>query len=158
MANAMVVSHELATQQSLAIALGRCGCAPIVTSNLQEAVSILERYPVSLVFCSDELPEGGVESFIRQASRPPGGIPVVVVSRQDDWRRYVEFLQIGAFDYVLSPPNGEEIERIARAVLHQTQPVNHAASGVNGRAASRPDQTQVNGDRTSRVGPTEGGC
>jgi two-component system, NtrC family, response regulator HydG len=127
-ANVMVVSHDLVTQQALASALGRCGCAPIMASTLREAVTILKRHPVSLVFCSDDLPEGGVESFIQQASRPPAGIPVVVMSRQDDWKRYVEFLQVGAFDYVLDPPNGEEIERIARTVLDQTQPIKHAAS------------------------------
>lgn len=127
-ADVMVVSHELGAQQALASALGKCGCAPIVTSSLQEAITILKRHPVALVFCSDDLPEGGVESFIRRATRPPGGIPIVVVSRRDDWKRYVEFLQAGAFDYVVIPPNDEEIERIARTVLHQTQPMKHAVS------------------------------
>lgn len=127
-ANVMVVSHELGTQQGLASALGRCGCAPIVTSTLREAVTVLKRHPIALVFCSDDLPERGVESFIRQATRPPGGIPIVVVSRHDDWKRYVEFLQAGAFDYVLFPSAGGEIERIARTVLHQPEPVKHAAS------------------------------
>lgn len=126
--NVMVISHELGTQQVLASALGRCACAPIVTSSLQEAITILKRHPVALVFCSDDLPERNVESFIRQATRPPGGIPVVVVSRRDDWKRYVEFLQAGAFDYVVVPPNHEEIERIARAVLHQAQPMKRAVS------------------------------
>jgi DNA-binding NtrC family response regulator len=127
-ARAMVVSHDLGTQQAVAGALRKCGCAPIVTSTLHEAITILKRHSASLVFCSDDLPEGGVENFIRQASRPPNGIAVVVVSRHDDWKRYVEFLQTGAFDYVLVPPNGDEIERIARTVLHQMEPMKHVVS------------------------------
>ncbi len=115
----MVVSHDLATQQGLAIALGRCNCFPIVATSVQEALAVLNRHPVALVFCSDELPDDGIEDFIRRVSRPPDGTSVVVVSRLDDWKRYTQFLQLGAFDYVLYPPHGHEIERIARAVLHR---------------------------------------
>lgn len=115
----LVVSNELGTQQGLATALANCGCTPIMANSIGEAVSILKRRGVELIFCSDEPPGQGIEEFIRRASRPPGGMKVVVVSRLDDWKRYIDFLQLGAFDYVLYPPNGDEIERVARAVLQR---------------------------------------
>ena len=120
--NVMVVSNLLQTQQAFASFLGRCGIAPILASTVREAQAILSRHPISIIFCSDELPGGGVDAFIRQTSVPPGQVPVVVVSRLDDWGRYLKFLQIGAFDYVLYPSSGNEIERVVRNALSCARP------------------------------------
>ena len=120
--NVMVMSPILETQQAFASFLGRCGIAPILASTVREAQAILSRHPISIIFCSDELPGGGVDAFIRQTSVPPGQVPVVVVSRLDDWGRYLKFLQIGAFDYVLYPSSGNEIERVVRNALSCARP------------------------------------
>jgi DNA-binding NarL/FixJ family response regulator len=56
---------------------------------------------ISLVFCSDELPGGGIDRLIRQCSQLPKRVPLVVVSRFDDWKRYLDFLQASASDYLL---------------------------------------------------------
>ena len=45
-----------------------------------------------------------------------------MVSRFDDWERYLNFLQTGAFDYVLYPPSGTEIERVVRNALSCVRP------------------------------------
>ena len=120
--NVMVVSPIPETQQAFASFLGGCGIAPILASTVREAQAILSRHPISIIFCSDELPGGGVDAFIRQTSVPPGQVPVVVVSRLDDWGRYLKFLQIGAFDYVLYPSSGNEIERVVRNALSCARP------------------------------------
>jgi DNA-binding NtrC family response regulator len=115
--NVMVVSHILEAQQAFASVLDQCGLTPILASTVKEAQTILSCHSISLIFCSDELPGGGIDAFIRQISRPPGRVPLVVVSRFDDWRRYLNFLRAGAFDYVLYPPSGIEIERIVKRAL-----------------------------------------
>ena len=130
--NVMVVSPIPETQQAFASFLGGCGIAPILASTVREAQAILSRHPISIIFCSDELPGGGVDAFIRQTSVPPGQVPVVVVSRLDDWGRYLNFLQTGAFDYVLYPPNGSEIDRVVRNVRGcvGSERANHVASAA----------------------------
>jgi DNA-binding NtrC family response regulator len=115
--NLMVVSHLLEAHQAFASILGSRGIAPILASTAEEAQTILGRHSISLIFCSDELPGGGIDVLIRQTSQPPPRVPVVVVSRFDDWRRYLYFLQAGAFDCVLYPPRRGEIERIVRNLL-----------------------------------------
>ena len=120
--NVMLVSPILETQQAFASVLGQRGIAPILASTVREAQTILSRHSISLIFCSDELPGGGVNAFIRQTSEPPAKVPVVVVSRFDDWERYLNFLQIGAFDYVLYPPSGSEIERVMWNALSCIRP------------------------------------
>jgi len=130
--NVMLVSPALETQQALASALGQRGIAPILAESVGEAQTILSRHPISLIFCSDELPGGGIDAFIRQTSEPPAGVPVVVVSRFDDWNRYLNFLQIGAFDYVLYPPSGSEIERVVQNAMGCVRPerAKHVASAA----------------------------
>jgi DNA-binding NtrC family response regulator len=126
----MVVSDDLGMQQWSASAVGRCGRAPIIASTIQEAEAIVGEISIALIFCSDALPDGSIEAFIRRASRPPHHIPVVLVSRSDDWSRYVHFLQAGAFDCVLYPSNADEIDRVTRAVLFggEVQKLKHAAA------------------------------
>ena len=119
----MVVSPNLEVQQAFAGVLGLWGLAPIVVSSVGEAEEIVNRHPVSLVFYSDEFPEEtGMDSFIRRASRPSNKVPVVVVSRLDDWERFVGFLRRGALDYVLYPLSEVEIARVVKNALGLVQP------------------------------------
>jgi DNA-binding NtrC family response regulator len=120
--NIMIVSPLLETQQAFASALGQRGIAPILASTLTEAQTIVSHHPISLIFCSDELPDGEVDALIRQNSGSHARVPVAVVSRLDDWDRYLNFLQTGAFDYVLYPPNGSEIERVMMNALSCIRP------------------------------------
>jgi DNA-binding NtrC family response regulator len=111
----VVVTHVTEVQQAFASALGPCGVAPILASTVQETLSILSRHPISLIFCSDELAGDGPDVLIRQTSvRAQNRVPVVVISRLDDWERYLDFLHYGAFDYVLYPLSHGEIERVVK--------------------------------------------
>ena len=120
--NIVVVSDSLETQQAFASVLGQWGLAPILAPTACEAEAILNRHHVSLIFCSDELPSDGIDGLIRQTRRPQNKVPVVMVSRLDDWHCYLNFLQLGAFDYILYPPCGNEIERIVKNALGFVQP------------------------------------
>jgi DNA-binding response OmpR family regulator len=115
--NVMVVSGSLETQQAFASILGQWGMAPIIASTTREAETILSRHSISLIFCSDELQGDGVDGLLRYCAQLPCQVPIIVVSRLDDCRHYLNFLQAGAFDYVLYPPNGDEIERVVRNAL-----------------------------------------
>ena len=114
----MVVSPNLEVQQAFAGILGLWGLAPFIASSVGEAEEILNRHPVSLVFYSDEFPEDtGMDGFMRRASRASNKVPVVVVSRLDDWERFVSFLRRGALDYVLYPLSEVEIARVVKNAL-----------------------------------------
>jgi DNA-binding NtrC family response regulator len=110
----MVVSGNPEFQKAFANALGPCGLDPIPGTSIGEATAILNRDPISLIFCSDELAGNGLQDLIREASLPPKKAPVVVVSRFDDCERYLRFLHCGAFDYVLYPLRHAEIEWVVR--------------------------------------------
>jgi DNA-binding NtrC family response regulator len=141
----VVVSNELEIQQSFASNLGFCGLAPVLASTPQEAITILNQHPVSLVFCPDDIPGDEFEDLIRQPWHPANKIPVVVFSRLDDWRRYLNFLHRGAFDYILLPLSQGEIERLVRNTLglRTSEMVCSAADAPSWRAECPEDQASI---------------
>ena len=115
--NAVIVSADLEAQQALANRLDECGLTAISASTVGEAEAILNLGFVSVIVCSDELPDGGFRDIVRRTARTPNKVPVVVFSRFANWERYLSVLRSGAFDYVLYPPMRGEIERVVRNAL-----------------------------------------
>jgi DNA-binding NtrC family response regulator len=62
-----------------------------------------------MVFCEDNLPEGGSREVLRlvRATRPDA--QVIVSSLLGAWEEYLEAMHLGAFDFVAPPYRGDEI-------------------------------------------------
>ena len=114
--NALIVSHELAVQQALAAALAKHDLTTIITSSVADVEEVFSRVSISLVICSDELPGAGVDRVIQLAART-NKVPLIVVSRLDDWGRFLYFLQHGAFDYIVYPLKQGEVDRVVKNAL-----------------------------------------
>jgi DNA-binding NtrC family response regulator len=130
--NILVVSDNVELQQALAHLLDDNGLISRVASTVSEAEAILNHEPVSMVFCSDELPNAGIDRFVPPASEAATRPPVVVVSRFDDWKHYLQFMKRGVFDYVLYPLNGADVERIVKSALSPAlfNKASHAAAAI----------------------------
>ena len=128
--NVMIISQALDVQQAFACVLAKSGIVPIVVSTGSEAEEILKSHILSLIFCSDDLPGDEVEEIVRQKSLRQNRVPTVVVSRSDDWARFVWFLHKGALDYVLYPLNEVEIERVVNNAISllELRSARHAAA------------------------------
>ena len=121
----VVVTEMIEVQQAFASALGPCGLAPIIASTVEDALEIMSSHTISLIFCSDELQGAAPDILIQHRDLQTGErVPVVVVSRHDNWERHLYFLYVGAFDYVLYPLSQTEIDRITRNVMdNPMQPI-----------------------------------
>lgn len=115
--NVMVVSQTLDVQQAFAWGLAKSGIVPILASTRSEAEEILERHPISLIFCSDELPNSGIDCLIRKIKQVTNKVPVVAVSRRGNWDHCLRLLHHGALDVVFYPLNQFEIERVVGNAL-----------------------------------------
>ena len=69
-----------------------------------------------MIFCSDELPNAGMDRLVLQPGQRDK-VPLIVVSRLDDWDRFLHFLQRGAFYYVVYPFQEKEIELVVSAAI-----------------------------------------
>ena len=108
----LVVADNVEVQQAFASALGPSGLAPVIAFTVQEAVAILSRHPISLIFCSDEMPDEEIDRLIQHTMWPWSYVPVVVVSRDGNWERYLESVRNSTFDYLLYPLSQREISRL----------------------------------------------
>jgi DNA-binding NtrC family response regulator len=74
-----------------------------------------------VVLCEDLLPDGDFRAVIGETTRNEGKLPVIVVSRRDDWDSYLAAMSAGAFDYVALPPAPGEVERILYTALSESR-------------------------------------
>jgi DNA-binding response OmpR family regulator len=104
---------------ALARMLVRCGLKPVLSSSVEKARSLLARRPVRLVFCDDELPDGSVGRLLEEIRKAASRIPVVVISRLENWDEYLRAMRLGAFDYISSPIRRAEVERVVTRALEE---------------------------------------
>ena len=80
---------------------------------------MLAREPVQIVFCEAGLIDGTFRDVLRAVRGAGSKVPVVVASRVDDTREYIEAMGLGAFDYIACPYRHSEVERIVSSALRE---------------------------------------
>ncbi len=113
----VIVSTELDIQNGLASHLAECGLTILFASTVYETQMILRNDYVSVIVCSEELPDGSFGDIVGLSKRDICKVPVIVFSPFADWTGYLRIVGAGAFDYVRYPPTGGEIERVVRNAL-----------------------------------------
>jgi len=91
------------------------GLQPLCLTKCSEAEDVLGRQGFHVVLCSDNLLEGDYRNVIGAA----GSTPVVVLSHIAEWGPYLTALKAGAFDYIVYPPDGAEVDRILSSALNE---------------------------------------
>jgi len=98
--------------------VGQCGLKPEIATSTRDAVSLLGSEAVCVAFCQDDLPGDGFKAVLKVAKRV--AVPVVVSSRLADPQRYLEAMELGAFDFICPPYYNAEVRALASAVLHRS--------------------------------------
>jgi CheY-like chemotaxis protein len=93
----------------------------ILASNCEESSRVLGKQPVSMVFCEDRLPGGGLPGVLNEVKLSGTSTPVVVLSRTGDWEEYLAALRLGAFDMVTPPYQRTAIHTVAYNALHESR-------------------------------------
>lgn len=117
----LMVSSNLCIQTTFSDVLAGCGLTVIVAQTSAEADETLRRLRISVVFCSDELLNGGVDQLLLRTLGASKRVPFIGVSRLNDWERCREFLERGALDCVLYPFGKVEVERIVNNATNLAQ-------------------------------------
>jgi DNA-binding NtrC family response regulator len=148
--------------QALSRILVRRGLKPVLAASVEKSRGILAHRPVRLAFCDDELPDGSVGSVLEEIHQSAKRVPVIVISRLENWDEYLRAMRQGAFDYISSPVRRSEVEQVIRRVLDElpapsTPPGNEpnggaGASSSNGR---RQRNASEEGDRESAETPEQ---
>src|SRR5271165_3795674 len=105
---ALVACCECGNRQVLARLVGQVGLKPVIATSSSDAVLV--------AFCQDDLPGDGFKAVLKAAKRL--AVPVVVSSRLADPKRYLESMELGAFDFICTPYYNTEVAALATAMLH----------------------------------------
>lgn len=81
--------------------------------SIAEAREYLSAFPVSIVLCARNLPDGDWKDLLRQVHQTDCPPEVVVFARHaDDWL-WADVLELGGYDVIESPFDGQELYRVA---------------------------------------------
>jgi len=127
---ALVACCECGNRQIILVRLvARCGLKPVTATSATDAISMLGSEAVCVAFCQDDLPGEGFKAVLKAAKR--AAVPVVVVSRLADPQRYLESMELGAFDFICLPYSGTEVAALATAMQHGSpQETEHQARRI----------------------------
>jgi DNA-binding NtrC family response regulator len=105
----LLVGADVGKRTALVDILEECGLEPMIASNVEETIQILARRPPHVVFCEDNLPDGGFREILClvKAYRPK--IQVVLSSMLGAVDEYIEAMNLGAFDFIAPPYRTTEI-------------------------------------------------
>jgi DNA-binding NtrC family response regulator len=111
----LIISGEPEHRHELAAAVMGFGVQAVCCDTFDAASGVhdLEQFAVAFWV----LAEGDLPSEIGAAAHSDAQIPIVVVSRRDDWDSYLGAMSAGAFDYVAIPVQPSEVERVLQAAL-----------------------------------------
>jgi DNA-binding NtrC family response regulator len=106
------------SREALGRALAPAGVEPVYASTLSETRNVLRRETVAMVFCESHLADGSYHDLLRSQERAEHHTPVVVASRVEDTREYLQAMREGAYDYIAAPYRRSEVEHIVHNALH----------------------------------------
>lgn len=129
---AIVACCECGNRQILVRLVAQCGLKPVIVTSTNDAISMLGSEAVCVMFCQDDLPGEGFKAVLKASRRV--AVPVVVCSRLDDPQRYLESMELGAFDFVCLPYRNTEVAALATAMLHRADA--GRSSSLNMRTAT----------------------
>jgi len=97
----------------------------------EAALSLCSPCPPHLVFTETQLPDGDWEDVLSFAARANAPVNVIVVSPHVDVALYIQTMERGAFDFIVSPPGAPELLHVVRV----------AAANVSARRCQAPAVT-----------------
>ena len=85
----------------------------------EDGLAELKDAPVDLLVSDVCMPGMGGEDVVQAVGREYPGLPVVLITGRGDVKSAVKAMKLGAFDYVVKPPDPDELRlTVARALEH----------------------------------------
>jgi DNA-binding NtrC family response regulator len=117
----VVITAEPGHWEALSDIVSSCGFRPVRCGTLADAKELFGRHHFRLALCDDVLPDGSFRELLDFFKQDSGfRMPLIVVSRIDEWGCFLDAMVSGAFDYVAFPPYPNELERALAAAFTAT--------------------------------------
>lgn len=112
---ALLVQARPDARDALRLALEEMLIETCTADRCFEAALILcSQYPPHLVFTDIRLPDGDWSDVVNLAANASAPVNVIVVAAHVDVALYIETMEGGAFDFIVTPPSAPELLHIVR--------------------------------------------
>ncbi len=138
MSNILVVDDERNIRRSLQTTLSLEGYTVETVSDGEQAVAVVERGGIDLLFLDWQMPNLDGLSTLRRLREAGHELPVVFLSAYGTIERAVEAVRLGAFDFIEKPPHAERLLMAAKNALLQAALIEENLE-LRGEAAERYD-------------------
>jgi DNA-binding NtrC family response regulator len=115
----LVLSPHFEVRQSLLRTLEGFSADVIACAAVTQAVEVLSRQPVDLVFCDEHLTDGSYSDLIDPSRSEHKSLRVVVVAGTGEWEFYFDAVGKGAFDVVRSPWYATDVEMVVIRAMRE---------------------------------------
>ncbi|HWB98102.1 MAG TPA: response regulator [Bryobacteraceae bacterium] len=123
----LVISHSEQDYQAIRSVVPENAGPVRLAQTAREGLAFLSSYPVEVVVCERDLPDGdwrGILSATWHLPKPP---LLIVISRHADESLWAEVLNLGGYDVLLKPFYRDELARVIQQAFR-------CGSVVRGRA------------------------
>lgn len=110
----LVISSELGNRRALVDVLDREHWGTICATTVNESQEFFATRDLTLVFCDRQLSDGTYRDVLKTMRSLNANVPLVVTSRVADWDEYLEVLQQGALDLIVSPCTPTDVTWVIR--------------------------------------------
>ena len=142
MTRVLVVEDDAAIGRLIRRSLSDAGNAMALAADGATGLALALSEQPDVVLLDLGLPDLDGRQVLRML-RAVSGVPVIVITAQDDDRTVVDALDAGADDYLVKPFGGEQLAARIRAVLRRTQPATAAAGTRVGELEIDPAARRV---------------
>jgi|SRR5579859_635397 len=115
--HALLVCPVHPARQQLVEAVRQARTTHLVTSNVGKAIEALKNGKYDVIVTGKKLDDGNADDVLQVVQAIHPSVPVVVVSRTEDWNEYVNAVNRGAFDLLPADSPTHESARVISAAL-----------------------------------------
>ncbi len=133
----LVADDDRTIRTVLTQALTRAGCKVHATSSLVTLMRWIEEGKGDLVISDVMMPDGNGLEALPKISKQRPGLPVIIISAQNNIVTAIQAAEAEAFDYLPKPFDLPDLmKRSARALEVKRRAPAHAGTGAGGRATT----------------------
>jgi len=132
----LVVASESKNRCALMEILDREGWKTICASTASECKEVFHNHNIHVVFCERGLSDGTYRDLLAMTRSQGRSVCLVVTSRLADWDEYLEALNDGAFDLIVSPSQTTDVVRVLNQAYREHQMIGASVPADDAHTAS----------------------
>lgn len=108
--NVLIVSARDENTEMLLHHLDKLPLNLFVASTIEQAVDVLSRNPLDVIFCEESFPGGSYRPLLEIVTATDRTICFVVTLSTGEWDEYLEAMRLGATDVLRCPLNSVDVD------------------------------------------------